>query len=93
MWFSPAKEGLVGRVVKLATARHEGVQLVFHLCQKDLGHEHFIESRDTALLVDVADMLSRRVQRRVDWLHMPVSKSRVDAGYFEQLKGLQIGST
>ena len=30
--FSLAKEGLVGRVVKLAKAVHEGVHLVFRLC-------------------------------------------------------------
>ena len=56
------KEGLVNRVVELATAVHEGVQLIFHLCQGDLGHQHFIEPRDRALLVNVANMLSRRVR-------------------------------
>lgn len=93
LWFSPAKEGLVDRIVRLAAAVHEGVQLGFHLCYGDLGHKHFIEPQDTTLLVDVASMLLCRVERRVDWLHMPVPKSRVDTAYFEPLKGLQIGST
>ena len=93
LWFSPAKEGLVDRVVKLATAVNKGMQLGFHLCYGDMGHKPFIELRDTALLVEVGNMILRGVERRVDWLHMPVPKSRVDVDYFEPLKGLQIGST
>ena len=72
LWFIPAKEGLEDRVAKLATAVHEGVQLVFHLCCGVLGHAQFIEPRETALLVNVASLLSRQVHRRVVWLHMPV---------------------
>lgn len=87
---SPAKEGLVDRALKVAAAGDEVVQLGFHLCYGDVGHRHFIEPRDTALLVEVANMVLRGVERHVDWLHMPVPKSRVDAGYFEPLKGLQI---
>ena len=90
LWFSPAKEGLVDRALKLAAAGDEGVQLGFHLCYGDVGHRHFIEPRDTALLVEVANMIFRGVERHVNWFHMPVPKSRVDAGYFEPLKGLQI---
>ena len=76
---SPAKKGLVGRVMKLATAVHEGVKLIFHFCYGDLGHERSIEPRDMALLLDIANVISRRVERRVDWLHRPVSKSRLHA--------------
>ena len=93
LWFSPTKEGLVDRIVRLAAAVREGVQLGFHLCYGDFGHKHFIEPRDTGLLVEFANMLLSRVERRVDWLHMPVPKSRIDAAYFEPLKGLQMGST
>lgn len=93
LWFSPAKEGLVDRIVRLAAAMNDGVQLGFHLCYGDFGHKHFIEPQDTTLLVDFASMLLSRVERRVDWLHMPVPESRVDAAYFEPLKDLQMGST
>lgn len=93
LWFGPAKGGLVDRIVKLAAGVREGVQLGFHLCYGDLGHRHFVEPRDTALLVDFAGMLLGRVERRVDWLHMPVPKGRVDAAYFEPLKGLRMGGT
>ena len=76
---SPAKKGLVGRVMKLATAVHEGVKLTFHFWYGDLGHERSIEPRNVALMLDIANVISRRVERRVERLHMAVPKSRVDA--------------
>ncbi|KAL8742271.1 MAG: hypothetical protein Q9190_005223 [Brigantiaea leucoxantha] len=89
-WFSPVKEGLVQRVLKCAAAVDRDVSLGFHLCYGDLGHKHFVEPKDTALLVEFANMLSKGVQRPVDWFHMPVPKSRLDLDYFSPLKGLQI---
>lgn len=44
-WFSPVKECLVDRALKLAAAVREGVQLGFNLCYGDLGHKHFIEPK------------------------------------------------
>ena len=35
----------------------------------------------------------RNVPRRVDWLHIPVPKSRIDAAYFAPLRTLEIGNT
>lgn len=52
-WFSPMKEGLVQRVLKCAGAVGRDVSLGFHLCYGDLGHKHFVEPKDTALLVEL----------------------------------------
>ena len=92
-WFSPIKEGLLKRVLKLAAAVDEGVELGFHLCYGDMGHKHFVEPKDTALLVEIANAIFEGVRRPVDWIHMPVPRSRVDAAYFAPLKNLKLGKT
>ena len=38
-------------------------------------------------------MVSAQGDRWVDWLHMSMPKSRVDAGYFKPLQGLRIEVT
>ena len=92
-WFTPVKEGLIQRVLKAAAAVDQEVELGFHLCYGDFGHKHFVEPTDTALLVEIGNAILKGVQRRVDWLHMPVPKSRTDAAYFTPLKLLDLGTT
>ena len=92
-WFTPIKEGLLNRVLKLAAAVDHDVTMGFHLCYGDLGHKHFLEPKDTRLLVDFGNALLQQATRRVDWLHMPVPISRVDAEYFVPLKELKLGKT
>jgi hypothetical protein len=89
-WFSPLKEGVVERVVKLADAVDEGVQLGFHLCYGDAGHKHFIEPRDSALLVEMANAISEGVKRGINWFHMPVPKERIDEEYYAPLRELKL---
>ena len=92
-WFSPLKDGLIERVLRVAAAVHENVALGFYLCYGDMGHKHFVEPKDTALLVEFGNAIVKGVTRPVDRLHMPVPKSRVDADYFAPLKQLDIGDT
>ncbi len=92
-WFSPLKDGLIDRVLKVAAAVHKDVALGFHLCYGDMGHKHFVQPKDTALLVEIGNAIVKGITRPVDWLHMPVPKSRVDADYFSPLKQLDIGDT
>jgi hypothetical protein len=89
-WFSPLKKGVIDRIVKLTNAVDEGVEVGFHLCYGDARHKHFIEPKDTALLVEVANLICGGVGRDVDWVHMPVPKGRVDGEYYAPLKGLRL---
>ena len=41
-------------------------------------------------LVAVANGVSARAQRSIDWIHMPVPKERDDDGYFARLAGLTV---
>jgi len=66
------------------------VQVGYHLCYGDRGHKHFTEPRDTANLVEIAQGLTARVTRSLDWIHLPVPRSRDDDAYFAPLAGLAL---
>jgi len=80
----------VERILKLCHAADEGVELGFHLCYGDAGHQHFIEPEDSAVLVKMANAISKGVNRDVNWIHMPVPKDRVDEAYYAPLKELNL---
>jgi hypothetical protein len=67
-----------------------GVELGYHLCYGDRGHKHFKEPTDTANLVEVANGISTRVKRSIEWIHMPVPRNRSDDAYFAPLKTLKL---
>ena len=50
--------------------------------------------KDTAILVEMANVVLEQVERPVHWIHLPVPKDRQDAAYFAPLKGLKdLGQT
>jgi hypothetical protein len=83
-------EGVAQRLVRLGGAVPEPVELGYHLCYGDFGHQHFAEPTDTGKLVSVASRVLSRLDRRVDWIHMPVPRSRTDADYFKPLVDLDL---
>ena len=46
--------------------------------------------KDTAILVEIANGLSRQLARRLDFIHMPVPKNRVDDAYYAPLAELML---
>ena len=90
--FTPAHDGVVKRLARLAGAVPEPVQLGFHLCYGDSGHKHFKEPDDTALMVKVANDTLARSPRSVQWLHLPVPRGRNDDAYFAPLRDLRLPS-
>ncbi|WP_039798227.1 hypothetical protein [Nocardia araoensis] len=78
------------RLVRLGAAVPEPVQLGYHLCYGDFGHRHFAEPADTGKLAAVAGRVLSGLDRPVDWIHLPVPRSRTDAGYFEPLAELAL---
>ena len=67
-----------------------GVEAGIHLCYGDSGHRHFCEPADTGHLVAVANGVSARARRSIDWIHMPVPKERDDEPYFAPLADLRL---
>ncbi|KAK7751188.1 hypothetical protein SLS62_006872 [Diatrype stigma] len=88
-------QGLVDRVVQQSERIPADVKLAFHLCYGDLGHKHFIEPKDTSVLVGLANALLARetLRSRTEWIHLPVPKDRTDSDYFAPLTALKLNSS
>lgn len=91
-WFeNDDKEGgIITRLVRLGMAVPGGVELGYHLCYGDAGHQHFVQPTDTANLVRVANAIAAGMTRPIQWLHMPVPRERDDDAYFAPLTGLHL---
>ena len=83
-------DGITGRLAGLVDMVPAGAEAGIHLCYGDSGHKHFCEPADTGHLVDVANGVSARARRAIDWVHMPVPKERDDDAYFAPLAGLAL---
>ena len=83
------------RVVQQSERIPADIKLAFHLCYGDLGHKHFIEPKDTSLLVELANALLARetLGPRTEWIHLPVPKNRADSEYFAPLTALKLNSS
>ena len=88
--FTDVKTEILKRLVRLGNRVPSSVELGYHLCYGDAGHKHFKEPEDTAHLVEVANALSRGVERTVNWIHMPVPRERTDDAYFATLQHLHL---
>ncbi|KAG4442590.1 hypothetical protein IFR05_001920 [Cadophora sp. M221] len=91
-WFAPLKEGLVERILRAVGFVDGDVEMGFHLCYGDSGHVHFIQPKDTKLLVEMANRISDGVgvERGINWIHMPVPIERMDEEYFAPLMDLRL---
>ncbi|UGT68042.1 hypothetical protein LTT66_33590 [Nocardia gipuzkoensis] len=93
-WFGsdyPTQLEEVGqRLVRLGAAVPEPVELGYHLCYGDFGHRHFAEPSDTGRLAAVAGRVLAGLDRPVNWIHLPVPRSRTDAEYFAPLADLAL---
>jgi hypothetical protein len=67
-------------------------QLGFHLCYGDLDAEHSVQPLDLGKAVGLANLLLRSSPRPVNWIHMPVPKSRDDPAYFAPLLEIASGA-
>ena len=91
-YFSPVKDGILQRLIRLAKAVDADVEMGYHLCYGDLGHKHFVEPSDTGLMVELANDIVENISpvHRIAYFHMPVPKDRKDREYFSPLKGLDL---
>lgn len=93
-YYSPVKEGIAERAARLAAGVLPEVPMGYHFCYGDFGHKHFLEPLDAGLLVDVINAVYEKVSRSrsVQWVHLPVPKSRDDNGYYSPLARLSVSS-
>ena len=64
------------------------VGLGLHFCYGSVGDTHPIDPADLGVPVRLANEAIDAIDRRVDWVHMPVPQDRDDTAYFEPLKEL-----
>ena len=94
-YFSPARDHIFEQLSRLAAAVDPKVEMGYHLCYGDLGHVHFVQPPDTALLVELANGIVQKIGsiHPVAYIHMPVPKERTDEAYFKPLENLKLQDT
>jgi hypothetical protein len=81
---------LIETIARLSDRIPEPVELGWHFCYGDAGHKHFVEPRDTALMVRVGNALTAATRRTANWLHIPVPRDRDDETYFAPLADFKL---
>jgi len=66
------------------------VELGYHLCYGSPADEHLVQPKDMGVMVEMTNATLAGVKRRIDFVHMPVIRSRTDDGFFAPLDGLQL---
>jgi hypothetical protein len=82
------KEATFRQFARLAAAVPEAVDLGFHLCYGSPGDQPLIVLQDAQVLVELMSGIGAFVQRRVDFIHIPVPKTAGDA-FFAPLRAWQ----
>ena len=82
--------GTIERLCRLSNAVPEPVELGFHLCYGDPGHKHVIEPSDLSVCVRFSNGFASAIKRSIQWVHMPVPRSRDDEPYFLPLKEINL---
>ena len=88
--FRDPAEDILCRLVEYGRWVPPDVELGYHLCYGDAGHKHFKEPADAAWLARVANHLAARLERGLDFLHLPVPRERFDDAYYRPLAGLAL---
>ncbi|PZC45416.1 MAG: hypothetical protein C1O27_002372 [Chloroflexi bacterium] len=88
--FDEPEKGISERLLRLASAVPEEVEIGYHLCYGDFQHRHFMEPKDSENLTKMANAISANVHRSINWIHFPVPRDRDDLSYFAPLRGLEL---
>jgi hypothetical protein len=92
-WFEPAREGIVERLARIGDAVPRTIELGYHLCYGSFGGRHFVEPKDGHAMVELTNALLGRIQRDVQWVHMPVPLERHDDAYYAPLASLRLDAS
>jgi hypothetical protein len=92
MWrpFPGMGEYFADNVARFITAVPAEVETGFHLCYGDRDGRHFIEPLDSGKLVEFATLVVERIDRPLNWLHIPVPIDRYDYDYYAPLHRLRL---
>jgi hypothetical protein len=82
------EQQILAELARLGDAVPPGVEMGYHLCYGSPADEHLVMPADMGLMVGMANGVRQALGRRIDFLHMPVPKHRIDADYFKPLTAL-----
>ena len=84
------KDQVFDELARLGARVPESVDLGYHLCYGSPADEHLVMPKDMAILAEMGNGLASRLERRLDFLHLPVPKDRTDREYFLPLQELRL---
>jgi hypothetical protein len=82
------KSGILERANRLCRNLPARVELGFHLCYGDFEAKHFIEPKDGASMVSLANELVTHVGHKVSYIRVPVPIERDDDAFFAPFRTL-----
>jgi methionine synthase II (cobalamin-independent) len=85
------RDDMVAMLVRLGNAVPPEVELGYHCCYGNFNLKHFVEPIDMGDMVDVANKVVSALDRRVQFVHMPVPIERTDDAYFAPLQNFMRG--
>ncbi len=84
------KEQVFEELARLGSRVPAGVDMGYHLCYGSPRDEHLIMPKDMGILVEMTNGLCAKMDRRLDFIHMPVPQDRSDSAYFQPLNDLKL---
>ena len=84
------KEQVYSLLSRLGGRVPESVELGYHLCYGSPADEHLVMPKDMSILVEISNGVSGILNRRMDFMHMPVPKDRTDSAYYRPLEELEL---
>jgi hypothetical protein len=88
-WFAPAKEGIIERLAEIASYVPPSVELGYHLCFGAFGNRHYVEPKDAATMVEVANGILAGAKRPVQWMHFPIPIQWNSESFYRPFAGLK----
>ena len=88
--FPDVRAGVIERLALHCRRVPRDAELGVHLCYGSYGGRHWKEPESTANMVEVHNRLAAKLERPIDYLHMPVPADRSDDAYFRPLANLKI---
>ncbi len=86
------KDQVFAELGRLGDAVPSAVDLGYHLCYGSPRDEHLVMPKDMGILVEIANGIAARLDRHLDFVHMPVPQDRTDRGYFLPLESLSLSA-
>jgi len=84
------REALIARMQRLCASVPDDVELGLHLCYGDFGAKHFVEPKDATMMVNFANALSKSIEHKLAYIHMPVPVGRSDDAFHRPFRDLKL---